>query len=89
MTSTTATTPASRMSLPAFLSFKVRHETALSDLRDYRRDSQEDAARIDPVLNAGTIEAMIEAAPGLIQYVPCSIFIDELYHALIAMRATR
>lgn len=73
--------------LPAFLAFRVKHETALSDLRSYALDSQIDADRLNPILHARDMAAMIAAAPNLTQYLANSIFIDELYDALIGMAA--
>lgn len=66
-----------------YLEFRWTHETALRDLRSYALDSQEDADRLNPLLNAPDMAAMVRAAPALNQYRACSIFIDELYDALI------
>ena len=74
-----------RMTAQQYLEFRVKHETALSDLRTYALDDQADADRLNPILHAKDIDAMVAAAPNLYRYAPCSCFIDELYHTLIAM----
>jgi hypothetical protein len=66
-----------------FLDFCAEHKTALADLRSYARDNQLDADRLNPVIHAKTMADMVRAAPNLGQYLACSVFIDDLYHALI------
>ena len=70
-----------------FLQFKVQHETALSDLRSYALNSQDDADCLNPILHAADLAAMVRAAPSLRRYKACSVFIDELHDALITIAA--
>lgn len=69
--------------------FKAAHVYALLDLNRYALDCQQDADRLNPLIRATSLAAMVQASPALQQYRANSTFIENLYDALIGLAVRR
>ena len=62
--------------------FKAQHARAFRKLAEYAADDEISAERINPILNAKTLEELAALADEIQFYCVCTISIDYMHHCL-------
>lgn len=62
--------------------FKNQHARAFRKLAEYAADDEISAERINPILNAKTLEELSAMANEIQFYCACAICIDDMHHCL-------